>query len=299
MQKEANHQKKASQLIRGLTPPKSRYDAYVDVARYFKREFNDLNRLVPEHQRKIQRLEMMTSKTFGQKYLVGFITRDWMAQIAPHCNAIASPSVSFIDLSSPPLVLIPGSTLPRGRQFSFILEHEFVHVNQAILGRFPNLSICELSEGAMFLELINVVQAEFEANFIQLVHDPKSLSDNKLGVSLEKWCLLRGYAQGIEEALLRMTSAGLPLDRVKKFVGLIDARLPSEFKKANLNNRIGQEFVDDLEYMVQVALLNIQKSRPEVLKNPGFMGVFKWAFRNWKASSSSDGGTTSSEEAPF
>jgi hypothetical protein len=146
MKLSVDQQKKASQLIPGLIPSKKHYDEYVADTRHFKREFNDLNRFVPELNRQIQRIELLPSKVFGRKYLVGFHKKEYMTQIAPHCNAIASTSISFIDQASPPLVLIPGRTVPESRQFSFILEHEFVHVNQAILGRFPNLDLCELSE---------------------------------------------------------------------------------------------------------------------------------------------------------
>lgn len=53
-------------------------------------------------------------------------------------NFLFSIKNASLGQNSPPLVLIPTAhTFPKTANFRSILEHEFVHVNQVIIGKFP------------------------------------------------------------------------------------------------------------------------------------------------------------------
>lgn len=280
MQISTQHRKKATHLIRRLTPSISIYKKYERDAAGFIVDYQSAKRDLPANMSEVSDLKMVQSKLFKKKYLVAFVSKAWFRQIAAHCNAVASPSLSFLDLASPPLIVVPGKSIPKSKGFSSIVEHEFVHVNQAIFGRFPSIDVCELKEDALFEEIINVTHAEFEANFIQLVHDQSLMPEAGLSVGLEKWCLLRGYTQGLETALLRITTGGVPFEQQKKFLKRIRDDLASAFRDRDLNQEIGQAFAHDLEHMSQVAMLNLHQCRPELRQSKRYMTLFKWISRN-------------------
>ena len=132
---------------------------------------------------------MVKSNIFQKKYLLVYIKKQWFQELDPRCDAIASPSLIFINYPSPPLVIIPGRQLPaRDKVFLSILEHEIVHVNQAILGKFP----AEPGKGHfgnLIADLIDFTRAEYEANIIQHVKLPDGVLWPKEEVSLEEWCI--------------------------------------------------------------------------------------------------------------
>jgi len=279
MQISLQERKRATQLIRRLTPSAPLYKKYEKAATDFIADFKRAKRDIPANMIEVYSLKMVRSELFKRDYLVAFVSEGWFGQVASHCNAIASPSLSLLDLSSPPLIVIPGKSVPRSRGFSSIVEHEFVHVNQGISGRFPNLNACELKEDVLFEELMNVTQAEFEANFIQLVRDQTLTPDNELGVGLEKWCLIRGYTQGLELTLLRMTTEDFPVAQEKKFLKRLRDDLAEAFASRGLNKEVGQNFADDIEQMSKIAMLNLNQCRPDITRYKNFGTLFKWLFR--------------------
>lgn len=78
--------------------------------------------------------EVRTSKLFKQSYLVIAVDDAWLGVVAPGTNAIAA---STQPRTLPPVVLVPFRKWRQRESFHIsILEHEFVHVNQILLGRF-------------------------------------------------------------------------------------------------------------------------------------------------------------------
>lgn len=148
----------------------------------------------------IKKIEFIRSDLFDRKYLVGFVNRSWLSKTAPGCNAIATPSLEIGELKSPPIVLVASKAiLKRNSRLHSILEHEFVHVNQALNNDFPSnftSSKTDLSD-----QFIHYVCAEYQANFLQLETWPKLRPPEKYGLKLEEWCFLRGYTQALERLL--------------------------------------------------------------------------------------------------
>ena len=68
----------------------------------------------------------------------------------------------------PPLVLVPGrQRRARSSTFISILEHEVVHVNQAIIGCFPEREEHRALKHAV-ATFYAIIRSEFDANSLQL-----------------------------------------------------------------------------------------------------------------------------------
>lgn len=253
------HRKRAAQILRRLKPPEPLYAKYVRRVDKFIRHFQQSKSQIPRGASKIRRLEMITSEYFGKRYLVAFVDRQWLSQIAPACDAVASAALTHLGLTSPPIVILPEKSNPRKPGFSSIFEHEIVHVNQGIVGKLPNLGSCKLENGRLFEELIQYTLMEYEANFVQLVQDPTLLPPARYGFGLEEWCHLRGFTSGIEIILKRMMIARYPEAKMMKFVRKLEADLPFSFKSVGLSARIGKDFAKDLDRMLSIAAHNVDR----------------------------------------
>jgi hypothetical protein len=81
-----------------------------------------------------------------------------------------------------------------------VLEHEFVHINRALLGtlvRRSRGSPAQRLATAFFVRL----HSEYQAHFLQLVRSPR-LFPLTPRLSLAHWCLLRGHGDALETILL-------------------------------------------------------------------------------------------------
>jgi hypothetical protein len=129
-------------ILRGATPSKSAHAKYLrSVTRFGAAcmELADSGADIWE-QIPVQEFNVVRSELFGSDYLVGYVDAGWFASVAPSCDAIAAPEIRLGPLTSPPLVLVPAvKRRTKTAAFHSVLEHEFVHVNQAILGLFPTV----------------------------------------------------------------------------------------------------------------------------------------------------------------
>src|SRR2546425_6264389 len=150
----------------------------------------------------VSRLQMRKSELFGAEYLVAYVDSEWLRRVAPESDAIASPTLGP-DLNSapPPLVLVPEARArSRSESFRSVLEHEFVHINQALLGVFPYESAGGRAKN-LVADFLAYTRAEYEANILQLTRWPR-LYPCELSLSLDHWCVLRGYSQALEQTLM-------------------------------------------------------------------------------------------------
>lgn len=252
-----NDRKKAARIIRRLLSPDRLYEKYLSQAESFIDHFDRARDAIPLEKRTIYRLDFLVSKYFKRRYLVAFVDRKWLVQIAPECDAIASTSLIHLGFASPPLVLVPGRSVPRRRGFSSIMEHEFVHVNQGIVDEFPGLDSCKMDDGPLFRELMKHTQAEYEAHFVQLVHDPTLTPPREYGISLEEWCHLRAFTNGLEIVINRMLRESHPQAKAMRFFRKIQSDLPAEFGKRGLSKAIGRSFASDFDRMLDIAFFNV------------------------------------------
>lgn len=178
----------------------------------------------------IVRARLRTSSLFGQAYLVCDVPRGWMAETLPGCEGAA---IQAHRRDWPPLVLLPIPRPDRTRvEMQSIIEHEFVHIHQILLGRFQGPRPTSNTLEAMRREFFRSIRNEYEANLLQLTRWPHLWRGTQW--PLDAWCVLRGYTSALEgliEACLEQQSS------IRVFRALFDG-LPTRVAKGLAANRI-------------------------------------------------------------
>jgi hypothetical protein len=218
--------------VQRLALPTRRYQSYSEAALRFiegaeaQPKFIRLGGVLAA----IVRARLKTSVLFGRPYLVCDVARSWMAQALPGCEGAA---VQAIRRDWPPLVLLPTPRPDRARvEMQSIIEHEFVHIHQILLGRFQGSRPTSTTREGMRREFFRSIRNEYEANLLQLTRWPHLWRDTQW--PLDAWCVLRGYTSALEgliEACLEKQSA------MGVFRALFD-ELPTQFATGLAANRI-------------------------------------------------------------
>lgn len=272
---------KAKKIIKRITSKDSDHNDYIERARGFLSEYNLLSKYLSDEKNKIYRLSFIKSKIFQREYLLAKIKKGWMEELLCFdCDAIASPSLKFFNMISPPLILIPGNNpLGRSNAFRSILEHEIVHVNQALMNNFPQIPNSEESEN-LIEDLLDYTRAEYEANFIPLTQwpDAKLWPSEKIG--FEEWCILRGYTAGLEKTILAYISNKTTDEAFFSCLeGLPEAILPG-FKKRELKQSEGEQYVKSYPRYLKTALLT-HKNIPQFHSNQRAIKTAQWISKKW------------------
>jgi len=265
-------------LLAKLTPDSSTYQEYHERAgRYLAA--HDL--LLPAvsyggHTGAVTRLRMRKSELFGPEYLVAFVDSEWLRRVAPESDAIASTMLGP-DLNSapPPLVLVPEARArSRSESFRSVLEHEFVHINQALLGVFPYESAGGRAKN-LVADFLAYTGAEYEANVLQLTQWPR-LYPCKCPLSLDHWCVLRGYSQALEKTLMAVAEHNLSSDEVSRFLDTLPKALPSGFKRMGVHKQLARWFQERWNQHVYAAIAHLCNALPELKDNNAFRSAGRW-----------------------
>jgi hypothetical protein len=115
------------------------------------------------------RPRLRASSLFGRAYLVCDVPRSWMATAMPGCegrNSSQSPTLAPTGPASTPR---PDRTRV---EMQSIIEHEFVHIHQILLGRFHGPRPTSNTLEAMRREFFRSIRNEYEANLLQLTRWP-------------------------------------------------------------------------------------------------------------------------------
>ena len=274
-------------LLRTLTPKKSVYRLYLRESDEFIDEYSTVMEMSPELIDKfpIKGLTILHSELFSLKYLVAYVDSTWFNSIAPGCDAVASPEFNMGPFRSPPIVLVPETKIGNTDvAFRSTLEHEYVHINQALLGNFP------AAEGFVkdpIRSMFEIVESEYQANFLQLSRWPTLYKKaKKLGValSLRDWCILRGYSQALEAVLMAIMEDQLTGNDVEKFLRILPKKLPLEFQKLGFEKKQGLQFAANLPNHLTIAVTNILDGgvRPKNLGGRGLIKLNNWIKQNLK-----------------
>ena len=271
--------KKASRLLKRLTPSSSAYreyrilvDAYLNTIapalRYGQHEF-------------LRGVRLCNSELFsGREFLVAYVDDSWLHKIWPSLDAAASPSFGEalhpeLFLQLPPFVLIPESKRrSRNRSFRSIVEHEFIHINQAILGRFPEPPERRRAQD-LFLHFFVHLVAEYEANFVQLARWPDAFVAQD-EVSLELWCLLRGYGPALESSLTMVILFDFPKREVEKFLCRLATDLPDELRRIGVAKKLIDWISPRFNVHLRIAMVNVINALPAAKEHPGFRAALYW-----------------------
>lgn len=198
-QQDIANNKRAKQMAKKLLPSLKVQKQYIQDAKSYCDALK--SSYVGRPGIPVKRIELIYSDLFQREYLVGFVDPRWLPSVASGCDAVATLSLEIGDLKSPPIVLVPSKkNLKKNSNLHSIVEHEFVHINQALKGHFP--SSFEKSKVDLNEQFVDYVYAEYEANFLQLERWPKLGPPKSYELELKEWCFLRGYTQALERLLL-------------------------------------------------------------------------------------------------
>ena len=224
----------------------------------------------------VTRLKMRKSELFGPEYLVAYVDSEWLRRVAPESDAIASPMLGP-DLNSapPPLVLVPEARArSRSESFRSVLEHEFVHINQALLGVFPYESAGGRAKN-LVADFLAYTRAEYEANVLQLTQWPR-LYPYERSLSLDHWCVLRGYSQALEKTLMSAAERNLSADQVSRFLDTLPKALAPGFERIGVHKQLAPWFQERWNQHVCVAIGHIFNALPELKDNNAFRSAARW-----------------------
>ena len=224
----------------------------------------------------VTRLQMRKSELFGPEYLVAFVDSEWMRRVAPESDAIASTMLGPDLNSAPPhLVLVPEARArSRSESFRSVLEHEFVHINQVLLGVFPSESAGGRAKN-LVADFLAYTGAEYEANVLQLTQWPR-LYPRDCSLSLDHWCVLRGYSQALEKTLMSAAERNLSADEVSQFLDTLPKVLPSGFERIGVHKQLAPWFQERWTHHVSVAIVHIFNALPELQDNNAFRSAARW-----------------------
>ena len=231
-------------LLAKLTPGPSTYREYHERAERYL-DAHDLLLPAVSHGGQlgaVSRLQMRKSELFGAEYLVAYVDSEWLCRVAPESDAIASPTLGpDSNLAPPPLVLVPEARArSRSESFRSVLEHEFVHINQVLLGVFPSGSAGGRAKN-LVADFLAYTRAEYEANVLQLTQWPR-LYPPECSLSLDHWCVLRGYSQALEKTLMSAAERNLSSDEVSRFLDTFPTALLSGFERIGVHKHLAPWF---------------------------------------------------------
>lgn len=283
---EQSLRRRADALTRRLTPGKDVYrDYHEDVALYLGR--HDLVPAIFMHRCAIgqaRKLTTVRSELFAQDYLLALVDPAWLADVEPGCEAIAS-SVDRSDSGKPPppLVIVPANRArSRSAAFRAVLEHEFVHVNQILLGLFPRTVSITRAKDAID-NYVLCARAEYEASVLEFVRWPEVFPEVD-GIGIEHWCALRGYSQALERMLADIASLGVTPRRATRALDMLQAQLPDIITRMGAPKTLAPWFVERFYGHVALALSTVTQGVPGASDSASLTAAANWVQRRCKAS---------------
>ena len=266
--------KRAKKLVSYLLPSAKVHNQYIQCSKKYCQSLESLS--VGKAGFPLKKIELLSSDLFHRKYLVGFVSSNWLHQMAPGCNAIATPCLEFGSLKSPPIVLVAAKAIPnKNSKLHSIIEHEFVHINQVLNGRFPsNFKNSKIDLVAQFTQY---VYAEYEANFLQLEFWPKLRPPKKFGFELKEWCFLRGYTQALEQFLLAGILGNFSEQKLFSALDKIPKSLEKFLSNLDLETEINLRFIKKLKiFSLQASQMVVQPGNLTPSQHRAYEKILKW-----------------------
>jgi len=265
-------------LRRRLTPNTKTHGAYLrEVAAYITASREAPPRLAHDGRiGGVTALELWRSVLFGRRYLVAYVDPSWYDAAAPGSEAMTSTLSDAEAL--PPLVIVPHQRRrPRSQRFAAIIEHEVVHINQAILGTFlpsPRGSARQRLAHAFFTRF----RSEYEAHRLQASRWPRFFP-HRLGLSLEHWCALRGYTDALEAIFVAAFRGDVRPRDVETFLDRLPGRLGRWLKDLGVTERLAPWFSRHLVLHVAVALQSLARTHRGFRASAAFRVGHAWVRR--------------------
>jgi hypothetical protein len=264
-----------ARLRRRLTPDAAQHRAYLrQVDAYLAGARVASPRLVHDGRvGRVMALDLWRSVVFRRSYLVAWVEASWYHAVAPASDALTSTLSGTNAL--PPLVIVPHRRRrPRSERFRAIIEHECVHINQAILG-----TLLPSPRGTARERLANVFfarwRSEYEAHALQVIRWPQFFPQG-FGLSLEHWCALRGYTDALEAVAVAVWRGEFRPRDLVTFLDCLPGRFPAWLRRLGVDPTLAAWFRRHLVLHVAVALLNLARTRPGFGRSAAFRTGLGW-----------------------
>jgi hypothetical protein len=278
-QPSREEREKAAEILARLTPTPSDYEEYRLLADSYVSMVKP--RLRGHQQEVLRDVRLRRSELFdGREYLIAYVDDEWLQETAPGYDAIASTVASHggddaQGVQLPPLVFIPQSKRrARNKAFLSVVEHEIVHINQVIVGTFPDPFDDSRAE-VVFDHLLVHAVAEYEACYLQEARWPTP-HPIRAGLSLEHWCRLRGYTQALEHVLFAAVDLDFPPPEVELFLNLLSSSLAAGLTRVGVADELASWFELEIDHHVMVAMQQVLSRFPAVQEHPAFRAAVLW-----------------------
>jgi hypothetical protein len=269
-----------NKILKSVTPTVRQFSQYSSEVESFLHDYKMELLLYGANMDDIplKKFKLIKSKIFNKKYFVATCCPDWYRDIAGTYDAVSTPSLNILGLDTPPIVILPEiSTKSKSKKFSAIMEHEFVHLNQAIKGKYPRTDFSR-TQSKFFMDIL---LAEYQAYFIQYNFFPAFLNEmNKKIIDLEDFSIFRGLIEAIERLIHSIHDGQLPQNQVETLLQHLHQNLPSEFKKIGLPVSFGKSYAPKLPPYLATATIQFMQRPISPKGRGGFQALQRWLTKN-------------------
>lgn len=259
-------------LLRQLTPPQKAHEQYLRHARSFVQKISETIDVSAA-----LRFEFYPSELFsGRKFLLGYAVSQWMGNHFPGMNAVATDRFEFFGIKGPPIILLPEHGLRRkSRGHLSVIEHEIVHINQAILGCFP-ARVFPNNPNRALGTFISFVIAEYQANNLQLTRWPTLYPHREVDITLDHWCILRGYTQALETFLGAVLSGDVSVNCFTTVFENAEQTFPKAFAENSLDKAMVEWLLLQIDDHLCKALYVVAGRNSVLASGPNAKNFVKW-----------------------
>ena len=216
------------------------------------------------------RVEMRHSALFKREYLVAHVDGAWLCQVAPNRDAIAA---SMVQASTPPLVVVPTADT-RTDAFTSIIEHEFVHISQVLLGLFPLDEMPATAAGLLQTFFVST-QLEYEAHVLQHTRWPEHYTDSP-NLPLDRYCVLCGYSTALEQAIVAIGKRQIPRQEAIRFIRSLPDALVDGFGRVGIDQGHSTWFREQWRHHLAIALQVAAEEQPNLRGTEAFEAIAGW-----------------------
>ena len=213
----------------------------------------------------VKKPRLLKSKLFRRKFLVANTICETDGLIFDSLNAVAMMSTDVAGFASPPIVLTAKRQQGAERFYQSVLEHEFVHICQMLLGLLPTF---ESGSGGATRFLEARTKAEFEAYYLQHCHWPDLHSSSEIrGMAVDEFCCFVAYFHSLEDTLESLLGVVGNLPDIEDFLVTTPGRLYNLLSPLGFSDATCQFYHDVFPGHVEAALGVItDRSRAHLLE---------------------------------
>lgn len=200
----------------------------------------------------IKKPRLAKSRLFGRKFLVANPNEENDDLLGVGLDAVAIECIEFAGFPSPPIVVTAKRQKGRERLYQSILEHEFVHICQMLLGLLPDF---DPAPGGPTRFLEARTRAEFQAYFLQHSYWPDLYSSRQIrGMAVDEYCCFAAYVHSLEDTLRCVLGEDGGLAVIEDFLAATPARLHKLVGPLGFPDAICQFYVDMFPGHIETAL---------------------------------------------